>query len=247
MRHFGANLALPFSCLHRYQRADSIWANDLIANLDEYSSGFDPRVGDLLPAFVSYDLRRDEYSPLPRSPVLEETLSPLVFGDDWSEPLSTQDAVALRAYFARRPLIGERLDFVRFLVGGEEHVIRWSAREQEGITFEVPRGSLMSAVRFAVFDDLFIGNFMKTTLHGRVEAAGIYPAVNIYLAKWADNGGAESRSEVRAYLKQYFRRAPVPYLFGRLDDRTKYAVKAHVHPNTTAYDFLRRLRTTVRA
>jgi hypothetical protein len=105
----------------------------------------------------------------------------------------------------------------------------------------------MSAVRFAVFDDLFIGNFMKTTLHGRVEAAGIYPAVNIYLAKWADNGGAESRSEVRAYLKQYFRRAPVPYLFGRLDDRTKYAVKAHVHPNTTAYDFLRRLRTTVRA
>ena len=247
MKHYGAHIAVPFSSLHRYQRADSVWANDLLPQLDDYPIGFDPRVGELLPAFVAYDVMRHDYSLLPRDAVPEETFSPETFGDDWSEPLSSDDALTVRSYFERRPMIGNRLDFVRLVVGGEEHVIRWSSRDRSGVTFEVPRGSLISAVKYAVFDDLFIGNFMKMTLHGKAETSGIYPAINPYLGKWADNGLAESSSEVRAYLKQYLRRAPLPYLFGRLDDRAKYAVKAHVHHDSIAYDFLRRLRTTVRA
>jgi hypothetical protein len=247
MKHYGANLALPFSSLHRYQRTDTVWANELLPGLDDYSIGFDSSVGELLPAFVSYDLLRDDYRALPRLPVPQETFSPEVFGDDWSETLSKADLSAIRSYFGRRPLIGDRLDFVRLVVGGEEHMIRWSSREQTGVTFEVPRGSLMCAVENTVFDDLFIGNFMKITPHGKAERAGIYPAVNPYLGKWADNGLAESRNEVREYLREYRQRALLPFLFGRLDDRAKYAIKAHVTRDTVAFDFLRRLRTNVRA
>jgi hypothetical protein len=52
-------------------------------------------------------------------------------------------------------------------VGGKDHTIDLARRKFErGITFEVPRSSLMTAVEYEVFDDLLIGNFMKTTLHG---------------------------------------------------------------------------------
>jgi hypothetical protein len=247
MKHYGANIALPFSCLHRYQRADSVWANELLPELEDYTTGFEPHAGQLLPPYISYDLLRDEFREIPREPVPDETFDPSVFGDDWSEPLAKAELSTVRSYFERRPLIGNRLDFVRLVVGGEEHVLRWSSRERAGVTFEVPRASLLTAVQHAVFDDLFIGNFMKTTFHGRAEGAGIYPAINPYLGKWADNGLAESGSEVRGYLWEYFWRAPLPYLFGRLDDRAKYAIKAHVPLDSVAYDFLRRMRTTVRA
>ncbi len=70
------------------------------------------------------------------------------------------------------------LDFLRFRVGGQEHVITFRPnRFRKGITFEVPRHSLMTAVRYEVFDDLLIGNFMKTTLHGDFGAGTAVPGL----------------------------------------------------------------------
>ena len=60
MKKVGANIAIPFSQMHQYQRADSLWANELLMDLDDFSEGFDPKVGEVLPAFVSYDLARDQ-------------------------------------------------------------------------------------------------------------------------------------------------------------------------------------------
>jgi len=105
----------------------------------------------------------------------------------------------------------------------------------------------MTVNEHELFDDLLIGNFMNTTLHGRLQGAGLYPAVNPYLCKWADNGRAQSRAEVRSYLHQYARRAPVANLLGRLDDRAKYAIRAHVVKDSAAYDFLRRMRRVMPA
>lgn len=247
MKRLGANIAVPFSSLHRYQRSDSVWANDLTPRLDEYSIGFDPHVGQLLPAFVSYDLIRDEYAPLKPQACPDNVLDPKAFGDDWDEGLSIEDWAVVRAYFERRPLIGKQLNFLRLIVGGDEHVIRWSSRERSGVTFEVPRGSLMTAVKYAVFDDLFIGNFMRTTLHGKLQTTGLQPAVNPYLGKWADNGLAETMSDVRDYHLEYFKRVPLPYLLGRLDERACYAIKAHVSRDSNAHEFLRWMRRNVHA
>ena len=52
----------------------------------------------------------------------------------------------------------------------------------------------MSAIQYEIFDDLLIGNFMKTTLHNM---ESLYEAdFNQYLAKYADNGRAETLSEI---------------------------------------------------
>ncbi len=247
MKNLGANIAAPFSSLHRYQRSDSAWANALVPTLDEYRTGFDDSAGELLPAFISYDLMRDEAIPLDPPDEPRTIKDAKDFGDDWAQSLSHEEWRQVRAYFDKRPLLGAQLDFLRIVVGGEERVVRWSNRDRSGVTFEVPRGSLLRAVEYEVFDDLFIGNFMKTTLHGKIAKAGLYPAVNPYLGKWADNGRALTRTEVRNYLREYHRRAPLPYLLGRLDDRVFYALKAHVPKDTNAYAFLREMHNNVRA
>ena len=35
----------------------------------------------------------------------------------------------------------------------------------KGITFELPRHSLVESCKYSIFDDLLIGNFMKTKLY----------------------------------------------------------------------------------
>jgi hypothetical protein len=59
----------------------------------------------------------------------------------------------------------------------------------------------MTAVRHEIFDDLLIGNFMKTTLHGGVRS--LYPDFTPYVAKYGDNGRAFSTSELGAYFAAY--------------------------------------------
>jgi len=247
MKALGANVATPFSSMHHYQRTDSVWANALVPDLAEYGVGFDERVGEVLPAFISYDVLHGRVAELNPEANPREAVDPKTFGDDWGESLSKEEERLVHSYFERRPLLGKRLDFLRLVVGGEEHVIRWSTSDRSGVTFEVPRASLLTAVTYEIFDDLFLGNFMKTTLHGRLRSAGLSPAVNPYLGKWADNGRARSQSEVADYLKQYSRQAPLANLLGRVDGRAKYAIRAHVTRESAAYDFLRRIRRRIPA
>src|SRR5205807_1492306 len=76
-----------------------------------------------------------------------------------------------------------------------------------------------TAVKFEVFDDLLIGNFMKTTLHGEWGPQGLYPDFTPYVAKYADNGRAKTASELRRYYTAYFKRDPAGYLRHRFDVR----------------------------
>ena len=63
----------------------------------------------------------------------------------------------------------------------------------------------MTAVRFEVFEDLLLGNFMKTTLHGAGAPAALAD-VFLYVGKYADNGRAKTTREVQTYLAEYRRR-----------------------------------------
>lgn len=51
MRDYGVRFFVPFSSMHRYQRADSVWANAYGTPLEDYPVGFDRAAGELLPAF----------------------------------------------------------------------------------------------------------------------------------------------------------------------------------------------------
>ena len=77
----------------------------------------------------------------------------------------------------------------------------------------------MKAINFEIFDDLLIGNFMKTTLHNM---ESLYEAdFNQYLAKYADNGRAETLSELEEYFKIYRQRAGKEYIYQSFLDKSK--------------------------
>ena len=131
---------------------------------------------------------------------------PEEFGDNWSDELERGDVERIEAYFRRRELVRDDLDFINFRVGGRDNPIRLDGRNGRGLTFEVPRSSLMAAVEHEIFDDLLIGNFMKATLHG---VRSLYDAgrFNYATTKWGDGGRAFTRAEVRRYVGEYRRRS----------------------------------------
>lgn len=215
---YGARYFVPFSSMHKYQRADSIWASEYTTNLGDYAKGFESRHAELTPAFIRYDAlsdRIDEIRP-PERPVVP--VDPSEFGDDWGEPLEKEDVPLLREYFRRVKTLEDKVGFLNFRVGGEDHRIELDrAQFERGITFEVPRTSLMTAVRYQIFDDLLIGNFMKTTLHGEWGPLRLYPDFTPYVAKYADNGRVRTPEELARYFHEYRGRDPLGFLRHQLE------------------------------
>ena len=58
----------------------------------------------------------------------------------------------------------------------------------------------MKAVKFDIFDDLLIGNFMKTTL---TNVESLYPNFTPFVAKYGDNGMARGEDDLKAYFQYY--------------------------------------------
>jgi hypothetical protein len=66
----------------------------------------------------------------------------------------------------------------------------------------------MTCIEYELFDDLLIGNYMRTTLYN---VEGLYPNFTPYVAKYADNGGAKTMPELGVYFNHYFMRDPVAH------------------------------------
>ena len=216
--YWGATAAIPFSAMHRFQRTDSVWAEPYASQVEEYPDGFDSSRCEFLPAYVRYDCITDDVTPLnpPRS--REPLHDPQEFGDDWKQRLEQDEKTRLTVYFKKFEHLRRNIDFLRFVVGGDETLIDLRSRDfSRGLTFEVPRGSLMAAVRYEIFDDLLIGNFMKVTLHGEWGPGRLYPDFSPWVAKYGDNGRAHTLKELREYHRSYFRRAPAEYVRHRFE------------------------------
>ena len=240
---FGARGFIPFSSLHRYQRTDSVWAQEHTVRLDEYRRRPEgKRSGEVFPAFIRYCCRTDRFEelrPLPSAPVVHE---PEEFGDDWTDELEKDDAREAARYFREIEHLRDAYDFVNLRVGGKDNPIDLNRGRKRGLTFEAPRHSLVTAIRGRVFDDLLIGNYMRTTLHGSTR--GLYPHFTPYVAKYADNGGARTKQEVKAYMEEYRRRAPLDFLLTQFSLRCKNLLRpdsaAHRVMKAGFYRFLSR-------
>ena len=215
LAHFGLKRFVPFSSMHRYQRADSVWANEYLTAIDEHHLGHDFEEGVLLPPFAHVDFTTGEVRGLDPEPNPDLAIPESEFGDDWSQPLEREDVEAIRAYLAPIEHWYSFLGFVTLRVGGVEHRFDFSPDHRErGLTLDVPRHSLMEAVRWRIFDDLLISNFVRCTLHGPWHAQGtaaLYPDWNPFLTKYADNGGARSRAELERYFRAYLDRGFTSY------------------------------------
>jgi len=146
------------------------------------------------------------------------------FGDNWSDSLERGDLAKLADYFRSRELVRDYLSFINFCVGGSDNIVSLAGTKGRGITFEVPRNSLMTAVDYEIFDDLLIGNFMKTTLH---KFDSLYDGdFNFAVTKFGDNGRAKTHREVDAYLREYRLRAGADWYYHRLYENTLDRVRS---------------------
>jgi hypothetical protein len=244
---YGVTHFVPFSSMHTYQREDSDWANECSTPIGAHAEGFDSTRCSILPAFVHYDLLADKataINPPQTRPVLH---SPKDFGDDWSETLDGDEVQLATRYFRSIEQLSKFLDFVNLRVGGRDHAIAISKKKfNRGVTFEAPRHSLVTALQYEIFDDLLIGNFMKTTLHGKWPATQLYPDFAPYVAKYADNGRARNADELRTYFAEYRRRAGIfPFVRHRLSAKASQAVRAAIPYDSTAWRVARRTHSMI--
>jgi hypothetical protein len=191
----------PFSCHHAFARTDSRWAAEYETPIDMHGRLFKSEHGEFIPGYFAYDVATDRIAPTPMAAVPREFHDPREFGDDWSEPLETAEVKALSDYFRKFEHLGQKFQFLNFRVGGRDHFVDLGGPRGRGITFEAPRHSLLTAVRYEIFDDLLIGNFVQTTMHGEVRS--LYPDFTPYVAKYGDNGRAFSREQLDAYFRSY--------------------------------------------
>ena len=230
---FGANHFIPFSSFHRYQRADSIWANPLVPALEDYASEANPRGPDILPAFVRVDCENDSVLPISPAQIPLSIRQPEEFGDNWSDMLEGEDIKKIDRYFTTREHLAQYFGFIEVRVGGKAHTVRLNPTLAEvGISFECPRASLMTCIDYEIFDDLLIGNFMKTTLHN---VDSLYPEFSPYVAKYADNGGAKTRQELEKYFHHYVMRDPVGVLMTRFATASEQMLRSFVGEDTAAF------------
>lgn len=209
LEEFGIDHFVPFSSMHKYGRTDSAWANEFITPLEAHAEGFTSSRGDILPPFLRFDLQRDQITRIDPPANPDTLLPPEAFGDDWSERLAAEDVTALRDYFGAVTHLPRHFGFLQFRVGGEDHRLELNPAIERGITFAAPRNSLMTSVRYKVFDDMLIGNYMRTILHGEFErtgAAALYPHFTPFVTKLGDNGGAYTPEQIRAYFAGYRQR-----------------------------------------
>ena len=239
---FGTSHTLPFSSFHKYQRTDSVWVNQYTSLPAEYAIGFQSDTSELLPAFIRYRCDDDSYSELKPAETASQEFSPEYFGDSWTDQLEQDEVSETREYFHSICHLEDCFDFITIRAGGRDNIIEFKKRGfNRGITFETPRHSFMTAVRYKVFDDLLIGNFIKTTLHGKWTRPRLYPDFTPYVAKYADNGGAKSKQELSKYFSEYRRRSGIMNHFRHLlMAYSEHTFRSYVPRNSPLFQVARR-------
>jgi len=205
MKKFNANIGIPFSCFHQYQRRDSYWANEYATPAAMMLEGFVEEKGYvLLPAFQEVELKEGIYISNNINPAKLEILEPVhesVFGDDWDDCLSDKEIKDCIDYFRSITTLFKNYHCIVLNVGGTKHEMLNNNYGSAEVEFSVPRTSLLKAVRREVFDDLLIGNFMKTQIKkGRT----LYdPDFNYTVTKYSDNGRVKDTNELHKYFNYY--------------------------------------------
>jgi hypothetical protein len=233
---FGARYFIPFSSMHKYQRKDSVWANEYTTSLEDYPKGFESKSSAILPAYTKYDCVNDRTEKInpPETPTM--VFGPEYFGDNWEEPLERSDVASLEKYFKSISNLEQFLDYIDVRVGGKDNIIELNRqRFKKGVTFEAPRHSLMIAVAYEIFDDMLIGNFMKTILHGKWGKSGLYPDFTPFVAKYADNGRAKTQEELIAYFEEYKRRCYFDFVRHRFQQRAMETFRRYFPRDSQIY------------
>ena len=217
----GANYVIPFSSFHEYQREDSIWTNKYVTPIQEYSNGFHKDL-DFIEPFSFID--SEKIDNIKKTQVRKLTLvikKSNQFQDNWSDILEKEDKKVVSDYFNKFEELKNTLGFINLTVGKKELNLKFNGPKNKGISFEVPRNSLVTACQFNVFDDLLIGNFMKTKLYNLNSLYDSDFNFNANVCKVGDNGMAYTKDEIRLYNKEYAKRMGMEYFYDLFASKSK--------------------------
>ncbi len=248
-RYLGARTFCCSSSQHVYARPDSAWANDYRitwAVMQKLWPADDIR---LVPPYSTVEIRSGTLLHTDADEVADpSTRVRPDAGEDWSAKLSEEEWARVDGFARQFETLRRWQDFIAFNVGGETRTVLLSSKAERtrpqkrvGVTFHVPRGSLLETVDYGYFDDLLIGNFMKTELHGMQ----LYPLFSPRVAKLGGNAKVFTASQLNAFRWHYFRRSPLAFLRYRAD----IAWNAFIEPairraarRTGLFDALKSLR-----
>ena len=240
LKLWGCNFTLPFSSMHRYVRNDSIKMNEFTTPLKFHYEKFDNYNGEMLPAFIKWNTLKSDYIRInPKENTLEKKSSNF-YGDSWSDELEKNDKAIIKKYFLKFYHLKKKFGFINFLVGNKEMNIKLS-NKKEGIQFQSPRNSLIYAIKNDIFDDLLIGNFMKTKL---INVPSLYPDFTPYVTKYGDNGGAYSKEELKKYF-DYYKFNSANYWMDFLKINTETYIRAKLNHHKSIYYLARSIRRSL--
>ena len=218
---FSANYVIPFSSFHEYQREDSVWANKYVTPMNEYKNGIHKDITFIDPfAFINSEKDGEIKSlPLKKKKLLVKNASD--FKDNWSEILEADDKKVIIEYFDKFEELKDKVGFINFIVGKKDFNIKMNGPIDRGITFELPRNSLVESCKYSIFDDLLIGNFMKTKLHNLKSLYDPIINFNNIVCKYGDNGLAYTKEELINYEKEYAKRMGIEYFYDLFANQSK--------------------------
>lgn len=215
---------------HIYSRADTVWANPYRVGWSDVIQNWAQPDIDLIEPFVVLDLQTGQYER--KNPSFAADDGQILMdqnGDDWAEKLEPAEWDKLFAYFKGIELLRPYIDYLDFTIGGEKRRLwineRASTKPEKslrGIGFEMPRRSLVRGLQFGYFDDLLIGNFMRTTLHNTT----LYPHFSPIVAKLRGSARVSTFAELRKFRWRYFSRNPIGYLSWQLEQQREQWIEA---------------------
>ena len=108
----------------------------------------------------------------------------------------------------------------------------------------------MTSINYQIFDDILIGNFMKTTWHGAWSETTLYPDFSPYVAKYADIGKAKTKNDLSAYFKEYKKRMDIKGIVDifqqKIEKKSKNTFRSWVAEDSATYQLSKKLYYSVR-
>jgi Beta-lactamase superfamily domain len=221
VEQLGAANFLCSSSQHIYVRADSVWANPYRITYKEIARWWNRPQVEVFEPFVKIDLDDGTFERKhPSQTSNEAAITNRCADDDWSERLSEAEWQSVEKFIRRFETIRPHVDYVEFVVGGERRRFVLSKTGERGVSFHVPRNSLLKTVEYGYFDDLLIGNFMKTELHN----IKLYPNFTPRVAKEGGNAKVYTYADRRRFLMRYAKRNPYAFAASRAEALSKKGV-----------------------
>ena len=217
------------SSQHVYVRPDSAWANAYRVTWPDMQRLWTAKSVRLIAPFSRVDLdtgRAEQVDPeIAADPSMRIDAAAQ---EDWNARLSEAEWERVQRFATQFETLRAWQDFVAFTVGGETRrfLIRPSAAAKPearlvGVTFEVPKGSLLQTCEYGYFDDLLIGNFMRT----RLQNMTLYPNFSPLIAKLGGNAKVTTAAQLRRFRLHFARKSPLAFAKFRYQIAMQHAVE----------------------